>query len=535
MSLPAGASRLAAPLLAALLAAAALVAPSTARADYSCGGQNDTCQCGKNNPYPCCDNGGNCTWWAWHSACCNWGVGLPGWGNANTWAQYAKGNGDFEVIGYPVPNSIATSTKGGYGHVAWVISVSGGTITVSEENCCGTCGWGMGVRTYSASYFNSGYIIRKGQLGQECNPGQSQSKGCGNCGSESRSCGSDGKWGGWGGCGGQGPCAPGQTQKEACGDCGEHGRSCSGGCQWNGWSACEGPDPGDGKLACQTGELGVCAEGMERCVGGWISCARTVDPGDELCDGLDNDCDGTSDEGQPTVMGTTPPKYAAELFDLSYPPALPPGGAGLAWADFRNVGTAAWSKGAIWLAVEGGEPGGASDLYEPGQWPAWDVAAVLPIDVEPGGTARLVLPLRAPMTSGATPETRMVLLDPEGSAMSCPSPAVEPAVNVVEGLSGQGAVPAEAPAVGTTAAPQAAPAGEQGSYLVAAGATPKVPAPSTAPVSPDSSSRGPTAGGCGASGGGPPALGAALFVLLLVLRSRSGGREPHPPKSRSAA
>jgi hypothetical protein len=59
-----------------------------------CGDQIDDCPCGMPNPYPCCDNDcddpldwtdvcdGNCCWWAWDQACCNWGVGLPGWGSA---------------------------------------------------------------------------------------------------------------------------------------------------------------------------------------------------------------------------------------------------------------------------------------------------------------------------------------------------------------------------------------------------------------------------------------------------------------------
>ena len=57
-------------------------------------------------------------------------------------------------------------------------------------------------------------------------------------------------------------------------------------------------NPG-GALACQTEGLGQCAEGRTQCVNGNIVCSRVVEPGQELCDGLDNDCDGQVDEGNP--------------------------------------------------------------------------------------------------------------------------------------------------------------------------------------------------------------------------------------------
>ncbi|WP_224367439.1 RCC1 domain-containing protein [Hyalangium versicolor] len=54
-------------------------------------------------------------------------------------------------------------------------------------------------------------------------------------------------------------------------------------------------NPG-GTLACTTGELGVCAEGVTYCSGGAIHCVPLHGPSTEVCDGLDNDCDGQSDE-----------------------------------------------------------------------------------------------------------------------------------------------------------------------------------------------------------------------------------------------
>jgi hypothetical protein len=194
-------------LLMILMLGAGLFATSPAYAVYSCGGVNDTCKCGGNNPYPCCDNGGNCTWFAWHSACCNWGVALPGWGNANTWASYASGNGNFQVGG-PQVGAIATSTKGQYGHVAYVVGVGNGTVTVQEENCCGTCKGGAGTKTYSASYFNSGYVIKK-PTGPVCGNGQCQGgENCANC---PQDCGA---------CCGNGACDNGENCASCSKDCG---------------------------------------------------------------------------------------------------------------------------------------------------------------------------------------------------------------------------------------------------------------------------------------------------------------------------
>ena len=49
--------------------------------------------------------------------------------------------------------------------------------------------------------------------------------------------------------------------------------------------------------SCDTGLLGTCGEGRQICVDGEVSCEAVVGALDELCDGLDNDCDDTVDEG----------------------------------------------------------------------------------------------------------------------------------------------------------------------------------------------------------------------------------------------
>ncbi|MEO7330917.1 MAG: MopE-related protein, partial [Minicystis sp.] len=56
--------------------------------------------------------------------------------------------------------------------------------------------------------------------------------------------------------------------------------------------------PGSG-AACNTGKQGICAPGVTICASGAITCAQNEQPKAELCNGVDDDCDGLIDDENP--------------------------------------------------------------------------------------------------------------------------------------------------------------------------------------------------------------------------------------------
>jgi hypothetical protein len=57
-------------------------------------------------------------------------------------------------------------------------------------------------------------------------------------------------------------------------------------------------NPGGG-ATCGTSDVGECSLGTQQCTGGAVVCVGAIDPVAEICDGLDNDCDGVADDGNP--------------------------------------------------------------------------------------------------------------------------------------------------------------------------------------------------------------------------------------------
>ena len=217
-------------------------------------------------------------------------------------------------------------------------------------------------------------------------------------------------------------CGSGQVEKVTCGDCGQKQRGCNSDCKWTGWTACSGPDPA-GPPACDTGGLGPCAQGTLRCLSGNLTCVEGYTPKPEVCDGVDNDCNGATDEGDDLPVGTPVPAFAARWLDAAFPRALPPGAVGEAWVAFRNEGTQPWPVGEVYLRPDAVLSGRASRFMPPSGWPAVDAAARLPYPVAPGevGTFRFAVVSPTP-EEGAE---RFTLVAPDGAAMTCPRPSAE--------------------------------------------------------------------------------------------------------------
>lgn len=283
------------------------------------------------------------------------------------------------------------------------------------------CSYGIvhNIRSCSSSY----NAARRHNINAcECTEGDTENRTCGNCGTETRTCGANCLWSDWSDCTGEGQCSAGTEETQNCGDCGTQTRTCTQSCTWEDWTACAGPDPGGGEESCETGLAGECAEGVLLCTDGFLICTPIANSSGEICDGLDNNCNGEIDEGFPTTMGSPPPQYAAELTGADGPAQMEQGKAGEVWMIFVNVGTEPWRGGEVRLITPEVEDNDSSIFYHQESWQGPQVAASLQHEVPPGAAWEITLSVSPNQSAWGAVEETFRLQAPTGELMACPVP-----------------------------------------------------------------------------------------------------------------
>jgi Notch-like protein len=178
------------------------------------------------------------------------------------------------------------------------------TCNGKDDNCNGATDEGLGTTSCGTGTCSAQVNNCVAGVVQVCAPGQPQAETCDNLDNDCNGIADNGNPGGAVSCatGKQGVCAPGTT-------------ACTGGaivCNQNvqpSADVCDGKDnncngaldegnPGGG-VGCITGKQGVCSPGTTACTSGAVVCNQNVQPSAEVCDGLDNDCSGAADNGNP--------------------------------------------------------------------------------------------------------------------------------------------------------------------------------------------------------------------------------------------
>ena len=134
--------------------------PQLSAAESSCGGESDSCSCGRANFCLCDGTCGNCVWHAWHSACCGWGRALEWCTDAGTWDEHARSNG-YPTGSNPRDRSVfvcnPSSACSGWGHVGWVVrAYPDGSFDSTEQFWGGPCG--THDRHRAAGFATAGFI-----------------------------------------------------------------------------------------------------------------------------------------------------------------------------------------------------------------------------------------------------------------------------------------------------------------------------------------------------------------------------------------
>lgn len=280
-----------------------------------------------------------------------------------------------------------------------------GVCGARERRCSDTCTWGgWGPCSDDAT----------------CEPGATESRPCGRCGTQQRTCSAECGWGEWTPCTGEGACDPGAVEEAACCDCGAQSRQCGDTCAWTDWTPCRTIDD-FAPTGCDTGLGGACASGQTACEDGCLTCAPTAEPSSEVCNGRDDDCNGSVDEGAPLLVGDDRPSIAARVTDVAFASVVGTDRVLRGAVQFENVGTDAWPAGTLALVLDADDP---ARWYVDGAWPSNEHVARNPSDVAPGQSARFDVQLRIPdVDIDAAP--RLVLTDDGGMPVACPDPDVE--------------------------------------------------------------------------------------------------------------
>lgn len=150
-------------------------------------------------------------------------------------------------------------------------------------------------------------------------------------------------------------------------------------------------------------------------------------------------------------MSDPPPKLASEILDSGFPALLRYGEKGEAWIVLRNEGQYAWKNGEFWLEAESAWKGARSALYDPSQWPAFNVAALLDHAVDPGDTVIVRIPLLAgqlPNVSDGWYQEAFHLVSRQGLIVKCPSARLQVSIRAMSVESHDGG----AAAIGTDGA-----------------------------------------------------------------------------------
>lgn len=151
----------------------------------------------------------------------------------------------------------------------------------------------------------------------------------------------------------------------------------------------------------------------------------------EVCNGFDDDCDGTIDEGSPAQMGPVGPAIAAEFVDATLPEEAESGTTVEAIVRFKNVGSTPWGAGQIELHAVA-DPADALDaIRPPSGWSTPTTPAAVDQAVAPGEIATLNFSVRAP-EDPASFEQVLFVLNAGDTPIACPSPTTSLSLGITE-------------------------------------------------------------------------------------------------------